>query len=167
MTKVYLAGPAALHPAAKALLDYLVEECAKQGLEGVGPFTPGPDIQALPAPERAAAIRQGNLERIRSCDMVVACISPFRGPAACPGTTWEMGYAEALGKPVVVWSEEPRPYIDRIPHDRDDDGRVFCRQHGMLVEDFGLTDSLVFTSGAVTVQPDFESALKAARRLAG
>lgn len=164
--KAYLAGPAVFHPAAKALLDYLAEMCGQHGLEGVPPFEPDAGQLQLPPAELAAAIRRGNVERIRACDVVVACVSPFRGPGACPGTTWEMGFAEALGKPVVAWSEDSRPYIERVPHDRDEDGRSFCRQHGMLVEDFGLAENLMYAAVPDGVQPDFEAALRLARTLA-
>jgi nucleoside 2-deoxyribosyltransferase len=164
--KAYLAGPAVFHPAAKALLDYLAEMCGQNGLEGVAPFEPEAAQLALPPLELAAVIRQGNVERIRACDVVIACVSPFRGPGACPGTTWEMGYAEALGKPVIAWSEDMRPYQERVPHDRDEDGRLFCRQHGMVVEDFGLVENLMYAAGPSPVLPDFEAALKEARRLA-
>ncbi|BAE50808.1 nucleoside 2-deoxyribosyltransferase [Paramagnetospirillum magneticum] len=166
LPKAYLAGPAVFHPAAKALLDYLAEMCGQHGLVGVAPFEPDAEQRALPPAELAALIRQGNMERIRACDVVIACVSPFRGPGACPGTTWEMGYAEGLGKPVVAWSEDMRPYMERVPHDRDADGRLFCRQHGMLVEDFGLVENLMYAAGTRGVQPEFEAALKQARALA-
>ncbi len=152
----YLAGPAVFHPAAKALLDYLIDVCGQHGLTGIGP-APGTD---------AGTLRAANIEKIRSCDVVIACISPFRGAGADAGTAWEMGFAEGLGKPVVAWCEERSPYIDRVPHDRDNDGRVFCKQHGMLVEDFGLADNLMLTAGPVPVQPDFESAVTLAAKLA-
>lgn len=157
----YLAGPAVFHPAAKALFDYLKEVCALNGLEGVAP-TDGLDPTATPK-----AIRQANVEKIKAAHVVIACISPFRGPAADPGTAWEMGYAEALGKPVVAWSEDKQPYRDRVPHDQDADGRRFCKQHGMLVEDFGLVDNLMLTAGPVPVLPGFDEAVKTARELAG
>ncbi|KIL98500.1 Nucleoside 2-deoxyribosyltransferase [Paramagnetospirillum magnetotacticum MS-1] len=165
--KAYLAGPAVFHPAAKALLDYLAEMCGQHGMEGVAPFEPEAEHSALPPAELAALIRSGNMARIKECDVVIACVSPFRGPGACPGTTWEMGYAEGLGKPVVAWSEDMRPYKDRVPHDQDEDGRSFCRQHGMLVEDFGLAENLMYAAGPCVVQPDFEAALKIAGELAG
>lgn len=166
MPKAYLAGPAVFHPAAKALLEYLAEMCVAQGLEGVAPFQPSPEDMTLPAGELAALIRRRNMERIAAADVVIACVSPFRGAGACPGTTWEMGYAEGLGKPVVGWCEDAQPYISRVPHDRDEDGRAFCRQHGMVVEDFGLVDNLMYAAGPVPVQPDFEAAVKLARQLA-
>lgn len=166
LPKAYLAGPAVFHPAAKALLDYLTEMCGTHGLQGIRPFEPNAEQLALPPSELAALIRAGNLERIRGCDVMVACVSPFRGPSADPGTAWEMGFAEGLGKPVVAWSEEATPYKDRVSHDRDDDGRSFCKQHGMLVEDFGLVDNLMIAAGDRPVLPDFEAALKQARILA-
>lgn len=153
---VYLAGPAVFHPAAAHIFDYLKEVCARHGLIGISP---------LDSPADPAAIRRANVEKIRGCRAVIACISPFRGAGADPGTAWEMGYAEALGKPVVAWCEDARPYIERVPHDPDADGRPFCRQHGMLVEDFGLLDNLMLTAGPHPVQPDFEAAVVLTVRL--
>lgn len=164
--KAYLAGPVVFHPAAKALLKYLCEMCGEQGLEGVPPVEPNAEQLALPPLELAALIRRENIDRIHDCDVVIACISPFRGPGACPGTTWEMGYAEGLGKPVIAWSEDMRPYKERVPHDRDADGRSFCQQHGMVVEDFGLVENLMYAAGPVEVLGDFEAAVKQARFLA-
>ena len=163
--KAYLAGPAVFDPAANALLEALSRACAAQGLDGVVPFDPSAADLTLPPGELAALIRSRNMERIRAADVVIACVVPFRGAGACPGTTWEMGYAEGLGKPVVAWSAQLEPYLARVPHDRDKDGRAFCRQHGMLVEDFGLVDNLMYAAGPVAVQPDFDSAVKLALRL--
>jgi nucleoside 2-deoxyribosyltransferase len=163
--KAYLAGPVVFHPAAKALLKYLCEMCAEQGLEGVAPVEPSAEQLALPPLELAALIRRENMVKIGECDIVIACISPFRGPGADPGTAWEMGYAEGLGKPVVAWSEDTRPYKERVPHDQDKDGRVFCRQHGMVVEDFGLGENLMYAAGPITVQTDFDAAVKLARQV--
>ena len=154
---IYLAGPMALHPGAKHLLRYLRELCATHGFDAVGP-------ESLSG-ATAGSAREATLKRLRDCDIVIACISPFRGPGADPATAFEMGFAEGLGKPVIAWSEEASPYIDRVPHDRDEDGRSFCRQHGMLVEDFGLVDNLMLAAGSIPVQPSFEAALEQARKV--
>lgn len=159
---LYLAGPAVFHPAAKALFEYLKEICAEHGLDGVGPLDGDVDWAALPREQQAAAIRQANVDKIRGCDGVIACISPFRGPGADAGTAWEMGYAEALGKPVFSWCEETRPYIERVEHQRDEDGRSFCQQHGMIVEDFGLVDNLMLTAGPFAPLADFTEVVKQA-----
>jgi nucleoside 2-deoxyribosyltransferase len=152
---IYLAGPVALHPGAGHLIRFLREMCAAQGFEAIAPESGGD----------AALWRRTAMDRIRASDVVIACISPFRGPGADPGTAFEMGYAEGLGKPVIAWSEEPKPYIERVPHDKDADGRAFCKQHGMLVEDFGLADNLMLAAGALPVQASFEAALAEAKRL--
>ncbi|MCR6632750.1 MAG: nucleoside 2-deoxyribosyltransferase [Magnetospirillum sp.] len=165
--KVYLAGPAVFHPAAKAVFEYLVEVCAKHGLAGITPELGDLDLSALDNAGKAAAIRAQNVDKIRAADGVIACISPFRGPGTDAGTAWEMGFAEALGKPVVAWSEEAGDYRSRVPADPDGQGTFWCRQHGMIVEDFGLTENLMLAAGTHPVQPDFEAAVKLARELVG
>jgi nucleoside 2-deoxyribosyltransferase len=157
--KVYLAGPAVFHPAARALFDYLSDVCAEHGCEAVRPVSEQ-ELDGVPAAEQAGFIRARNMEKIAAADAVIACISPFRGAGADAGTAWEMGYAEALGKAVVAWCEETSSYLDRVPHDRDAAGKPWCRQHGMLVEDFGLADNLMLTAGALPVQRDFAEAVK-------
>ncbi|MBC7907491.1 MAG: nucleoside 2-deoxyribosyltransferase [Rhodospirillaceae bacterium] len=168
MTKsVYLAGPGVFHPAAKALFEYLVEVCDKAGLKGVTPEIGALDLSALDSAGKAAAIRRLNVEKIQAVDAVIACISPFRGPGADAGTAWEMGYAEALGKPVVAWCEDTADYLSRVPSDADEEGKVWCRQHGMIVENFGLVDNLMLTAGEHPVQPDFDAAVALAKVLVG
>ncbi|HTH18338.1 MAG TPA: nucleoside 2-deoxyribosyltransferase [Magnetospirillum sp.] len=165
--KVYLAGPAVFHPAAKQVFEYLVEECGKHGLEAITPEIGDLELSSFTLPEQAARIRALNVSKIRQADAVIACISPFRGPGADAGTAWEMGYAEALGKPVVAWCEETGDYRSRVASDVDPKGTWWCRQHGMIVEDFGLVDNLMLTAGAHPVQPDFDAACKLARELLG
>lgn len=164
--KAYLAGPGVFHPAASHLFAYLKEICAEHGLEGVSPLDGDTFGEHLTPAQKAAMIRQANVDKIRACDVVIACISPFRGPGADAGTAWEMGFAEALGKPVVAWSEAVSAYLERVPHDRDPDGRLFCRQHGMVVEDFGLVDNLMLTAGPVPVEAGLEDAVRLAAQLA-
>lgn len=164
---VYLAGPAVFHPAAKQVFEYLVDVCGKHGLTAITPQLDESTLEGLSPAEQAALIRAGNLSKIRAADAVIACISPFRSPGADAGTAWEMGYAEALGKPVVAWSEEPGDYRSRVAADADPKGIWWCRQHGMIVEDFGLTDNLMLTAGPHPVEKDFEAAVKAAAKLLG
>lgn len=166
---IYLAGPAVFHPAAKALCQYLKDVCAEHGLTGLSPLDddgdgPTPDMDPT---AKAAAIRAANIAKIRRADAVIACISPFRGPGADAGTAWEMGFAEALGKPVLAWCEDARPYLERVEHQTDDDGRAFCTLHGMEVENFGLLDNLMLTATTPTVFADFDAAITAAARMLG
>ena len=167
LPKIYLAGPAVFHPAAKALFRYLKEVCAEHGLDGIAPLDGEGDWQSLPLAQQAQAIRQANLDKIKACDGVIACISPFRGPGADAGTAWEMGYAEALAKPVLAWCEDTRPYLERVPSQKDQDGRHFCQQHGMVVEDFGLVDNLMLTAGPHPAHGDFADAVRHMAQLLG
>ena len=162
---VYLAGPAVFHPAARQVFEYLVELCGKHGLTAITPEVDEQALAALDKADQAAWIRAQNVAKIRAADAVLACISPFRGPGADAGTAWEMGYAEALGKPVVAWSEEPGDYRSRVAADADPKGIWWCRQHGMIVEDFGLTDNLMLTAGPHPVEKDFEAAVTAVAAL--
>lgn len=164
---VYLAGPAVFHPAAKQVFEYLVDICTRHGLTAITPQIDESELAGLSKPEQAALIRAGNIAKIRAADAVLACISPFRSPGADAGTAWEMGYAEALGKPVVAWNEALDDYRKRVPADIDPQGTAWCRQHGMIVEDFGLSDNLMLTAGAHPVEPDFETAVKAIAALLG
>lgn len=157
---VYLAGPAVFHPAAKAVFEFLVDVCARHGLTAITPQTEDGAFAGLDHAAMAAAIRARNVAKIHAADAVIACISPFRGPGADAGTAWEMGFAEALGKPVVAWSEEPGDYRSRVPADPDAAGVFWCRQHGMIVEDFGLSDNLMLAAGGQPVQGDFEAAVR-------
>ena len=49
-------------------------------------------------------ISAGNEELIRSCRLLIANLTPFRGPSADVGTAYEIGFARALKLPVYAYS---------------------------------------------------------------
>ena len=51
----------------------------------------------------AREIYADSIARLRQCDAVVANLTPWRGPGADPGTAFEVGFAAALGKPVLAY----------------------------------------------------------------
>ena len=51
---------------------------------------------------------------IDRADGVLADIGPFRGAGMDAGTAFEIGYAIAQQKPVVCYSDDLRPYLDRV-----------------------------------------------------
>ncbi len=160
MTSVYLAGPGLFAPDAAGRYAEMKRICARYGLEGASPL----DDVAMDA----AIIRQLNMAKIRSVRAVLADVSPFRGPNADDGTAWEMGYAEALGKIVVPYTTDRRPYLERavwfLGAARHLEGAPWEDMSGQAVEDFGLTCNLMLAAGPHPVQPDFESAVKLAAR---
>lgn len=158
--KLYLAGPDVFAPDAELRFAAMREVCRKAGYE---PLTPVDNAlpEGLQGRALAAFIKQANVELIRRCDAVVANISPFRGPNMDPGTAWEIGFAEALGKPVILWSETAALLADRTPGDGHADPQ------GWMVENFGLAENLMIAVNPREVAPDFATALAQVRSLAG
>ncbi len=101
---------------------------------------------------------------IRSCDALVANMTPFRGPSMDPGTAYEMGAAAALGKLVVGYTLDARSYVERVsaamPVERTADG-ILRDAHAMAVEEFGmsLVDNLMMARGVEAILPDVAQAI--------
>ncbi len=144
---VYLAGPGVFRRDAKEYGGMLKELCVACGLTGLWPLDN--DIHYGPKPAdkiRAAnSIRRANEGQIIICDAIVADISPFRGHHMDPGTAYEIGFARAVGKPLFVYSHDPRPLLTRMTSSSiarwSKDGAT--DQNGFLIEDFGLAENLM------------------------
>ncbi len=153
--RVYLAGPDVFLPDPLARAAVLKAVCARHGLVGVSP------LDALaggdPAPWATLAepfrIARRNEAHIVGCAVLVANLTPFRGPSADAGTVFELGYMRALGRPVFGWSNSGEAFVART--------RAFCGPgaqtegdgwrdgEGLLVEDFApLADNLMI-DGAI------------------
>ena len=158
--KLYLAGPDVFAPDAAMRFDAMRAACRAAGFE---PLTPVDNAlpDGLDGAALAGVIKQVNVGLIRRCDAVVANISPFRGPNMDPGTAWEIGFAEALGKPVFLWSETVALLAVRTPGDGNAD------PDGWMVENFGLAENLMIAVNPQEVAPDFATALAQVRSLAG
>jgi nucleoside 2-deoxyribosyltransferase len=160
--KLYLAGPDVFAPDATARFEAMRAACRAAGFV---PLTPVDN--ALPAhlsgAVLAAFIKQANVAMIQACEAVVAHIAAFRGPNMDPGTAWEIGYAEALGKPVVLWCGSDTLLAERTPGDGHTDA------DGWMIENFGLAENLMIgidASGATQpVAADFATALRHVRGL--
>jgi len=155
--KLYLAGPDVFAPDAPARFAAMRAACRAAGFTPLTPvdgdLPPGMSGAAL-----AAHIKQANVALLNACDAVVAHIAPFRGPNMDPGTAWEIGYAEALGKPVYLWTAEPRLLAERTP------GRDGKDEQGWMIEDFGLAENLMIGVSAWPVADSFDAALRLIRR---
>ncbi len=156
--RIYLAGPGVFRPDRDDYARGMKEVCAGMGLEGVFPM----DAEIPPQDSRAAtarAIRSANLELIRGCQGVIAEMSPFRGPGMDGGTAYEMGFAAALGIPVLAWTPNGGEYAARVAD--------LGLREGMDVEDFGLADNLMMACGTADgeVHDRFEDACDAAAEL--
>lgn len=155
--RLYLAGPEVFRPDAVAEGRRLKRIAAELGAEGVYPLDGG-ELHS------AGAIKQRCTEMIDAADAVVANISPFRGHHMDPGTAFEIGYAEARGKKVFLWSSEPGALLLRIPAEpAGSEARVEWRDaDGHLVEDFDLAENLMITAGQGRVWPGPGEAIETA-----
>ena len=114
MTKVYLAGPDVFLPDAADWFARKKAICAAYRLIGVSPLDDLPDQPAgwSALPEwRRIALR--NEAHIRSCDAIIANLTPFRGPSADAGTVYEIGFARGIGLKVFGYATVTAPFLDR------------------------------------------------------
>lgn len=148
----YLAGPDVFLPDAPAHAARKVAICARHGIEGVPPLNEDVDsLRALP-PERAwRVIFDKDVAMMRAADVVIANLTPFRGPSADPGTLIEVGWFLGRGKKVFGYSNTATDFAERSRR------HVAARPDpvgGLMVEDFGVPDNLMIP-GAVLAGGDW------------
>ena len=112
---IYLAGPDVFLPDRDRIFAALKAHCARLGLAGVAP-TDAPLALAASASDdaRAQAIYEGNVALIRASDGVIANLASFRGQEPDAGTVFEVGFAVALGLPVVGYAVPQGSYAERV-----------------------------------------------------
>ena len=164
LPRVYLAGPDVFRPDAADHCRRLLALCAEHGFEGVFPLAASLP-EGLPPQELARHIYRANIAHIEACDAVVANLDFFRGPEPDSGTCFEVGYAVALGKPVVGYLPDRGSFAERMvrrfpqvigPGPRD--------AAGWELEEFGLPLNLMLGVPCDVVVGDVRSALEALRR---
>lgn len=142
MKKIYLAGPDVFLANAISHGETLKQKCSARGFEGLFPLDN--KVQGATKEELAKNIREANIKLIKSCDIVIANLSPFRGPEPDSGTVWEVGFAQALGKKVVGYCSDKRDLKTKtqeilgLDHSSDRDAQ------NLEIEDFGLTHNLMY-----------------------
>lgn len=131
--RVYLAGPDVFFPDALEIGEQKKRICAQYGIEGVYPL----DAQFDELSDLGSQVEMGYktfdlmVELMDSCDLVIANLTPFRGPSMDVGTAVEIGYMYGCGKPVFGYTNVIKDYSERVAPD------------GFLVESFGLVDNLM------------------------
>lgn len=142
----YLAGPDVFLPEAAAQAARKVELCTRYGITGRPPLNE--DIESLRGmPEHQAwkAIFAKDLALMQACDIIIANLTPFRGPSADAGTLIEVGWFLGRGRPVFGYSNAATPFAERSRRHLD---AVPDPMPGLMVEGFGLPDNLM-VPGAV------------------
>ena len=149
MKKIYLAGQDVFEKDAVAQGEVLKELCKGFGFEGLFPLD---NVIREDTPEKMAeAIRVANIKLIHEADIIMANLSPFRGFEPDSGTVYEVGFAEALGKPVFGYTSDLSALKDRlIDHQKLKQDATHCLD-GKMIEDFGLSHNLMFSHMLVAV----------------
>lgn len=171
---VYLAGPDVFLPDAVEIGKRKVAICAAHGLSARYPLDGEIDGDGLDPEAHAFVIAQANEELIRGSTLVLANISPFRGPSLDPGTAFEIGFARALGLRIFGYSCREAPFAARTIYYSGMEDDAERDVHGYLIERFGLVDNLMIdgaiaASGGhiVCVESEDLSAFAAFERLVG
>jgi nucleoside 2-deoxyribosyltransferase len=145
--RVYLSGPDVFFFNAIWLGQAKKEICARFGLEGVYPLDA--DFSSLQELKTQADMGYATfrlmVQLMDSCDLVIANLTPFRGPSMDVGTAVEIGYMHGCGKPVFGYTNVAADYADRVTPD------------GFTVEPFGLIDNCmvegpIHETGAVVIR---------------
>ncbi len=152
MKKVYMAGPDIFRVEWPDTAQKIVDACASWGFESLLPISAEqsldrPGVRGITVPGKAkdaAIVFESCLELIRSCDAMVADITPFRGDEPDSGTVFEIAVAVAQGKPVIAYTRDTRLTHERHAHNgtKTDCGALLCRS-GFLVEHFDLPCNLM------------------------
>lgn len=146
--RIYLAGPEVFLINAIEVGENKKRICLKHGFEGVFSLDAKIDFQGKTPEETGLSISKANEELIKSCDILIANITPFRGPSVDVGTAYEMGVAHALGKKVLAYTNVKSRFTERTIKalngkvKRSVDGKIRDSQ-GMFIEENQLTDNLM------------------------
>jgi nucleoside 2-deoxyribosyltransferase len=148
MERIYLAGPEVFLPHAVRQLKLKRQCCAEYDFVGVSPLdydkkaTRGLNKKSLH--EQALTLARQNEDLIKSSDIVVANLTPFRGPSADVGTVYEVGYARGLGKLVAGYSNSTLEYKQKVPSILKLEP---VDANFMHIEDYTQIDNLMVTGG--------------------
>ena len=113
--RVYLAGPDVFLSNALEIGVCKRAICTRYGLVGVFPADEEDACDpTLPPVEHGLAISRAMERVMRTCDAMIANLTPFRGPSADVGSAYEMGFMRALGRPIFAYSNDSRSFLDRI-----------------------------------------------------
>ncbi len=153
--QIYFAGPDVFRPDVVAWAEEVRALCRAAGHQALIPL----DNEA----SNAADICAANLDMIRRADMVVANVDPFRGLEPDSGTAFELGFASALGLPVIAYFADARSLVEKVAAAQH---RPLLRTasglrdaDGFAVEDFGLPLNLMLAVSARLVVGDVRAAL--------
>jgi nucleoside 2-deoxyribosyltransferase len=150
--RVYLAGPDVFLRNPLHMGELKKALCNENGLEGVFPYDAEVETVNGSRKETGLKISAANEKLIRSCQAIIANITPFRGISADVGTVYEMGFARAIGLKVFAYTNVKTTFTQRNiavfgnKLMRDENGYL-RDENDMGVEEWELMDNLMLEGG--------------------
>ena len=142
--RIYLAGPEVFLPNAREIGAEKCRLAAEAGLEGAFPLDAQLDLGHLPPAEQAQRISEANEGLMRTCDGLIANLTPFRGVSMDSGTAFEVGFMQALGRPMSGYTNVAADYAERARAFRARGATPMDADRADLeIEDFGLAENLM------------------------
>jgi nucleoside 2-deoxyribosyltransferase len=152
--RAYLAGPEVFLAEAARVGARKRAICARHGLTGVFPGDAAPPDARLARRDQGLAISRTMETLMRGCDLMIVNLTPLHGPSADVGSSYEMGFMRALGRPIFAYSNDPRFFAERVADFWD--GAIRHRASGeqegpdgMAIEGFDLHDNLMLVGGVI------------------
>ena len=142
--RIYLAGPEVFFPNAIAQGEIKKRLCAERGFDGVYPLDNAIGTAGLSLQEIARRISRGNEALMRSCDLLIANCTPFRGVSMDVGTAFEIGFMRALDRPALGYTNHPADYASRVRNGAQEPYASWDAESAAAdIEDFGLAENLM------------------------
>jgi nucleoside 2-deoxyribosyltransferase len=141
---IYLAGPDVFLPDPLAIAAAKQKICQDYGFVGLFPLDVSLELAGLSPFEQGLAIYKSNIALMNRCDLIVANMTPFRGPSMDVGTAFEIGYMAAQGKPIFGYSNDGRLYTERVAA-----AQPGWDANGLSIEAFDMTDNLMLEAAIV------------------
>lgn len=149
--KLYFAGPDVFRPDAAHWAERICALCQELGHVALLPL----DGEAI----TATAIFGNNLRLLAEADAVIANLNPFRGAEPDSGACVEIGYALALGKPVLGYADVLLPLRERLAAAGPDASGRYFDAAGRTVENFGLPFNLMLAVPVRCIEGGVEDCL--------
>lgn len=142
MLKVYLAGPEVFLPNAIEVGEEKKRICEAYGFMGLFPLDKVIEGNGRTPAQIAAAIYSANVDLMKQADLLIANMTPFRGPSMDVGTAFEVGFCTARGIPFFGYTNSAVKLADRITNTQASNGALLDRD-GIEIENFGFFENLM------------------------
>lgn len=165
--RIYLAGPEVFFPNAIEQGEEKKRLCAEAGFAGVYPLDNViAGAEHLSPQEIARRISHANEGLMRSCDLLIANCTPFRSVSMDVGTAFEIGFMQALGKPVLGYSNSPSDYASRVRLAAEVASVTWDPESNAAdIEDFGLAENLMIAVAILDAGGQFVTETVPAERM--